>query len=310
MQSVALTRDGQVVVWGLTNFGQANVPPNLHGLVTVQAGASQVLALGGNLPPVASPQAVSGYVNHDVTIALAAMDANGDLLSFHISALPTQGVLYQYADGERGPLIAGTHEAVTDGAGRILFAPTPGEYGSPYDTFEMLAHDGTDDSPGAEIRVNVNLPGPARLDPTNSGLVSLGVPSVESRSSAISPDGAFGFSFGGYPGLPYQIWASTNLVDWESLGPAQSVSNGWFQFLDEDAADWPHRFYRIRMPSSAAYQLNFAGTPNAAYSVWASTNLIGWDLLGLATPTSNGWYQIMDWEAGRWPQRFYRATAP
>jgi hypothetical protein len=43
--TVALKRDGSVVVWGSNYFGQTNVPPQLKGVVAVAAGESHSLAL-------------------------------------------------------------------------------------------------------------------------------------------------------------------------------------------------------------------------------------------------------------------------
>ena len=114
----------------------------------------------------------------------------------------------------------------------------------------------------------------------------------------------------GYSNLTYQVWASTNFVNWVLLGPANMTSNGWLQFVDADATNWSRRFYRISMPTDRAYGLNFIGQSNASYRVWASTNLTNWELLGTANVTSNGWFQFLDFDSARWPQRFYRAGAP
>lgn len=63
-------------------------------------------------------------------------------------------------------------------------------------------------------------------------------------------------------------------------------------------------------PPVQVFRLSFSGASNAVYRVWASTNLLDWQLLGTAVPTSNAWYQLTDWEAGLGPLRFYRAGAP
>lgn len=58
------------------------------------------------------------------------------------------------------------------------------------------------------------------------------------------------------------------------------------------------------------YGLNFFGSSNATYSVWASTNLSAWDRLGPATESAPGQYQYLDATTTNYPQRFYRASAP
>jgi hypothetical protein len=56
--------------------------------------------------------------------------------------------------------------------------------------------------------------------------------------------------------------------------------------------------------------LTFSGSSNAAYSIWASTNLADWARIGPAIEAGAGLYEFMDATATNWPQRFYRAVAP
>jgi hypothetical protein len=64
------------------------------------------------------------------------------------------------------------------------------------------------------------------------------------QAGARQSSGSFQLSFTGDPSRPYNIWASSNLVNWTLLGPANPVTNGWFQYLDPAATNWPQRFYR------------------------------------------------------------------
>jgi len=59
-------------------------------------------------------------------------------------------------------------------------------------------------------------------------------------------DGSSGLRFSGAPGQAYLVEASTNLVDWETIGTASEVEAGAFEF--QDAAGLPTRFYRITVP--------------------------------------------------------------
>jgi hypothetical protein len=52
-------------------------------------------------------------------------------------------------------------------------------------------------------------------------------------------------SFRGAPDGKYSIEASTNLVNWEPLGPA-SNQNGRIEFTDNDAPKFVLRFYRAQ----------------------------------------------------------------
>ena len=49
------------------------------------------------------------------------------------------------------------------------------------------------------------------------------------------------------PGLVYEIQASTNLIDWGSLG-AFTNATGQAQFSDPESAAFPYRFYRVVRP--------------------------------------------------------------
>jgi hypothetical protein len=41
------------------------------------------------------------------------------------------------------------------------------------------------------------------------------------------------------------VLASTNLQRWRLLGAATNLTNDAFQFIDLDATNYPHRYYRI-----------------------------------------------------------------
>jgi hypothetical protein len=62
--------------------------------------------------------------------------------------------------------------------------------------------------------------------------------------------------------------------------------------------------------ASGSFEVKFAGDTYAPYSLWASTNLTDWSLLGTADPSSNGWFRFLDLQATNLPRRFYRAATP
>jgi hypothetical protein len=61
-------------------------------------------------------------------------------------------------------------------------------------------------------------------------------------------DGSFQMGFSGAFDLPYQIWASTNLIDWSQIGTATQPFPGCFQFEDPAIGDYSTRFYQVRLP--------------------------------------------------------------
>jgi hypothetical protein len=53
----------------------------------------------------------------------------------------------------------------------------------------------------------------------------------------------------GFAGLPYKVEASTNLMQWTSIGTAKAASpGGELTFTDTDAPNFKYRFYRFLLP--------------------------------------------------------------
>ena len=73
-------------------------------------------------------------------------------------------------------------------------------------------------------------------------------PPVAITSITPQAGGSMVIQFSGVPGQDYGIEASTNLTSWNNLGNASEGGPGAFQFLDAGTADWPARFYRVRLP--------------------------------------------------------------
>ena len=77
--------------------------------------------------------------------------------------------------------------------------------------------------------------------------VSTAPPSpIELTAFARLPDGAFQFAYSNSDSRTYSVFASTNLVDWRSIGAATQISPGMFQFTDSDATNLVQRFYQLR----------------------------------------------------------------
>jgi hypothetical protein len=62
------------------------------------------------------------------------------------------------------------------------------------------------------------------------------------------PSGAFQFFYANTAGSNYSVYASTNFVNWTSLGAATQTTPGYFQFTDPAAAGYARRFYRLHSP--------------------------------------------------------------
>jgi hypothetical protein len=66
----------------------------------------------------------------------------------------------------------------------------------------------------------------------------------------------------------------------------------------------------LSLSPAGAFNLSFPGFSNAAYTVWASTNLSNWVLLGSALQPTPGQFQFTDTGASNWPARYYRVRSP
>ncbi|PYM10300.1 MAG: hypothetical protein DME18_16595 [Verrucomicrobia bacterium] len=61
---------------------------------------------------------------------------------------------------------------------------------------------------------------------------------------------------------------------------------------------------------NGVFDLSFDGDSSATYRVWASTNLVNWEVLGTAATFGPGKFSFTDASTTSWRQRFYRAGAP
>jgi hypothetical protein len=64
----------------------------------------------------------------------------------------------------------------------------------------------------------------------------------------VQPDGAFAFSFTSSPDAAFNVLGSTNLSQWNFLGPPAHNPPGQYQFTDPGATNHPKRFYKVASP--------------------------------------------------------------
>jgi hypothetical protein len=229
--NLALRGDGSVIGWGNDNTGQTNLLPGLTNVSAVAGGMAFGAAIG-NQTPLAYGTTISGYANHDLTLALPGVDPDGNPLSFRVLSLPAAGALYQYSGGTRGLPISAPNTLVSDAAGRIVFAPSPGGTGNPYAGLGFMAQDGLYSSDSAQVAVNISLPA---------------APQFASPAWNSGNSGTFQASLSGDSNATYSVWASSNLVNWEKIGVATEVQPGEYEFMDT-VGNRPQRFYRAGAP--------------------------------------------------------------
>jgi hypothetical protein len=70
------------------------------------------------------------------------------------------------------------------------------------------------------------------------------------------------------------------------------------------------RFTSVARQSNGWVELQFAANPGPLYLLEASTNLVDWEMIGVAHDRGNGSFEFEDSNAARSPNRFYRIVAP
>src|SRR5665213_644813 len=100
--------------------------------------------------------------------------------------------------------------------------------------------------------------------PLSDSLVSLGQINIPYISGAIKNycwalnAGTFQLNFTGAFDLPYTIWASPDLTEWNQIGTASIMpyNRSFFQFNDTSATNSQTRFYQVRGAVIAAPRRN------------------------------------------------------
>jgi hypothetical protein len=70
-------------------------------------------------------------------------------------------------------------------------------------------------------------------------------PAPITLATTMAVGGRFQLAGTGLVGHTYEIQATTNLVAWEAIGTGTPDTNGYFRFTDENAQNYPMRFYRV-----------------------------------------------------------------
>jgi hypothetical protein len=125
----------------------------------------------------------------------------------------------------------------------------------------------------------------------------------------------------GNAGVVYTIQASSDLVNWQSIGTTTAGANGVFNFQDSNAGNFPSRFYRVvlevtspnkvTITSIVLIDINHAlitGTGGAGviYTIQASSDLVNWQSIGNVTTGTNGVFNFQDANIAIFSSRFYR----
>ena len=143
---------------------------------------------------------------------------------------------------------------VSSNAVSLWVNPSPSTFGASAEPPAfIMASNGTDgltiDRFNMRQNTVVSVPAAMQWDELRFGtswaVVTPPPPSLLSRLKKLS-NGAFQFAYTNTSAQSNNVYASTNLINWVSVGVATQVSIGLFQFTDTGATNYPRRFYKLR----------------------------------------------------------------
>jgi uncharacterized delta-60 repeat protein len=145
-----------------------------------------------------------------------------------------------------------------------------------------------------------------------------------SQTNNVGTDANFSVLAGGTPPLCYQwlkdgtniagaaapLLALTNVQQSDQASYSVVVSNAFGSTASSPAClvvkRPPYRFTSIGYESNGRVKVRFFGPAGPRYVVGASTNLLTWEVIGLAEEQADGTFVFEDTDAARFPYRFYR----
>ena len=235
--ALALTAHAQsfsVAVWGDNSNYQTNLPTGLSNVVALAAGANHTLALTSNGTVVAW----GDDRFYQVTLPPGLSGVIGIAASYyHCLAVLTNGTVVGWGDdtsGRRNPP-AGLSNFIAVAAGF-------------YHSLALMS-DGTVIGWGDNTYGQRSIPAGVRraiaIAAGEQHSVALFAPLPPVVLSIVLPSGGPArLQFSSSPRLSYPIQASTNPVDWDTLGTATDLGNGSYEFQDAAAGSFKARFYR------------------------------------------------------------------
>ena len=176
-------------------------------------------------PPIAIPQTGTVAEGVGLTIILAGVDGDGDLLTALISTLPVNGVLHQAVDGtSRGAPISTVPTPVIDPSMRVIYVSSNG-VGDGHDTFGFTVTDGVIDSDEATVTVN--------LIPSASPTVSITLTVSATQSSTFADEISHQSTLDGFAGEKAIISiASTPVTVVLGAGESENIDTDGDGILD------------------------------------------------------------------------------
>lgn len=264
--SLALASDGTVFAWGLNSQGQTNLPSSLDHIVRIGKGTYHSLAIN-------SDGQLIEWGNNSVGQATAPIGLKNVVAA-------EGGVISTLAIGDNVPPYANTQTVSGLANQDLVITLTGSDVNSDPIAFRIVSLPIS----GRLFQYAAGARGQAIL--TNGTVVQdaskrlIFVPGINDVGS---PYGSFDFVT--FDGETNSTVANVSVSIIPPLIPTVQVE---------------------LLPDGHIPKVSFVGDSNAAYTVWASTNLSTWNLLGPATQISNSWFQYFDADSTNWSHRYYR----
>lgn len=347
--NIALQDNGRVVAWGCNTYGQTNIPIGLSNVVAIAAGDSHNLALksdrsvvvwGTNqygsalLPPMVTNVVAIGAIGP----YSGALRADGTVITWGIVSspqtnFPPSGNVISLAVGgclnvallNDESVMAWRKSGCNSGNTNVpvgLSNVVAIAAGNSFNTLILaLAHN------VAPISSPTNVTGYVNSD------IKFSLPAVDSNGDPIEftitslpASGQLYQYVGGSRGAAITV-ANTAVTDSQGriifTPDGFSIPTTTFTFKcndgETDSSDAQvtvnvilpatPQFVGIGQSTSEMIEIRFTGTSNVTYRIWASSNLVNWEVIGDGIPISPGLFRFADSFATN-AQRFFRAGAP
>jgi hypothetical protein len=208
--SLALCQNGMVVGWGWNGDGQATLPAGVSNVVAIAAGRQHSLVLVGDGSPWITVQPFNQAALPGETVQFGVMASGAPVLSYQWFKDSLMLSDNDHVSGVTSPILVLSDFATVDTGIYSVIVTNP--FGS---TVSLLAN--------LVVRT-VWFGGVRCLEP-----------------------GKIALTICGLPGDVYCLQASTNLLDWESVGTVTNVT-GTVEFMETPASGYNQRFYRLVLP--------------------------------------------------------------
>ncbi len=260
----------RLVAWGYDSYGQTDIAPALTNLTLTACGSAFNLGLRSDGSAVAWGNNANGQTNFPRGLTNVAALAGGQSFALAIA--------------NQTPLV---NDASFSG---------------------FIDHDLTLVLPGSDPDGNpfsfsvVSLPSSGALYQYSAG--SRGAPITAPNTIVTDSSGRLVFAPASETtGSPYANFGFMAADAFYNSGTAKVTVNIGMP----TAPQFTGQFWNS---VNQSFNLTFSGSPNASYSLWASTNLTDWTNIGPATEASPGNYQFLDATTTNYPSRLYRVSGP